>query len=555
MKLKVKLLDSMTKVLPRENLPVTREYCFGSALRGEVFAFQLAFTTDEDRAENIKIELSGPLAAHTRVRRVGLEPAEMLTTRFDDNVLTREPGLFPDPLYEIDKEGVTAYPHQYRAIHFQIHVPKDQPAGKYPFTLRLSQAEKELAIEKQFTLEVVGVELPEQKIEHTEWFYCDCISEYYHCEVWSEEFWKILEHYFRDMAEHGITQILTPILTPPLDTAVGAERPTAQLLEIETDGAGNWTFDFSRLERWVKLARECGLRRFEFSHLFTQWGAAHAPKVVAHTPKGVKRVFGWETDAKSPQYEAFLAAMLGELRKFVEAHELSGHCCIHISDEPQPKDFDRYRENMAMVRRMVEDSLPICDALSHLGLFKQGEKGYPVTVINEVPTFKAAEVEPLWAYYCCGPETETTNRFLHFPGGRTRILGMQLFHYDIAGFLHWGYNFWHSRLSTKAIDPFRSSDADGKFPGGDPFLVYPGEDGRPIDSFRYELIREAFQDHRALELLAELCGDRRAADGILLELCGGALSVTDYPVTGEAITAIRHAINMRIKALAAARAE
>ena len=132
---------------------------------------------------------------------------------------------------------------------------------------------------------------------------------------------------------------------------------------------------------------------------------------------------------------------------------------------------------------------------------------------------------------------------------------MQLFHYDIAGFLHWGYNFWHSRLSTKAIDPFRSSDADGKFPGGDPFLVYPGEDGRPIDSFRYELIREAFQDHRALELLAELAGSRGAAKEMLLELCGGTLSVTDYPVTGEAITAIRHAINMRIKALAAARAE
>ena len=125
MKLKVKLLDSMTKVLPREKLPITREYCYGSALRGEVFSFQLAFTTDEDRAENVKIELSGPLAVHTHVRRVGLEPAEMLATRFDDNVLTREPGLFPDPLYEIDKEGVTAYPHQYRAIHFQIHVPKD----------------------------------------------------------------------------------------------------------------------------------------------------------------------------------------------------------------------------------------------------------------------------------------------------------------------------------------------------------------------------------------------------------------------------------------------
>ncbi len=547
--LHLKLLDSMTKVLPREKLPVTREYLCGSALRGEVFAFQLAFTACADRVGNIGVELTGPLAGFTRIRRVGLVPVEMPATRFDDNVLTREPGLFPDPLFDPDEEGVTAYPFQYRAIHVQVAVPKDQEAGKYEFTLRLSQAEEELSAEKTFTLEVVGAGLPEQKIEHTEWFYCDCISTRYHCEIWSEEFWAILGRYFRNMAEHGITQILTPILTPPLDTAVGAERPASQLLDIETDCKGNWKFGFERLERWIKLARECGLRRFEFSHLFTQWGAAHAPKVIARTPEGLNRVFGWETDAKDPEYEAFLAAMLGELLKFIETHDLTGHCCMHISDEPQPGDFDRYREQMAMVRRIAGNSLPICDALSHPGIYKRGENGYPVTCINELPVFKAAKIDPLWTYYCCGPETETTNRFLHFPGGRTRILGMQLFHYGIAGFLHWGYNFWNSRLSVKAVDPFRSPDADGKFPGGDPFLVYPGEGGEPVDSIRYELIREAFQDHRALELLATLAGGHEAADAILLDLCGGSLSVTDYPVTGEAISMIRHAVNMKIKSL------
>ncbi len=70
-----------------------------------------------------------------------------------------------------------------------------------------------------------------------------------------------------------------------------------------------------------------------------------------------------------------------------------------------------------------------------------------------------------------------------------------------------------------------------------------------VGRLRYELIREAFQDHRALELLATLLGSREVARKRLIDLCGGILSVTDYPVTGEAISAIRHAVNMQIKEL------
>ncbi len=547
MKLRTKLLDSMTKVLPRETLPVTREYHYGSALQGEFFSFQLAFTAIQERVENIKIELTGPLAEFTRIRRVGLVPAEMLASTFDDNVLTREAGLFPDPLFELEEE-LTAYLCQYRAIHIQVAVPENQPAGKYPFTIRLLQEEKQIAPEKIFTLEVVGAALPPQRIEHTEWFHCDCIAHLYSCEVWSEAFWKILADYFRNMTQHGITQILTPILTPPLDTAVGAERLTTQLLEIETDGNGSWKFNFDRLGRWINVARECGLRRFEFSHLFTQWGAAHAPKVMAKTPEGIKRVFGWETDAGSPEYLQFLTAMLWELQDFVKKNNLTGCCCLHISDEPLEKDFDRYRKNMAAVRNAIGNTLPICDALSHPGLYQKGDHCYPVTSIHVLEKFKTAKADPLWTYYSCWPDTEITNRFLHFPGGRTRVLGLQLFRYDLAGFLHWGYNFWNSRYSKKVIDPFLTSDAGGEFPGGDAFLVYPGKDGKPVDSIRYELIREAFQDHRALDLLSTLAGKEKALD-CLLDFCGGTLSVTDYPVTGEALSMIRHAINMKIKSL------
>ncbi|MBO5307752.1 MAG: DUF4091 domain-containing protein [Lentisphaeria bacterium] len=550
MDLHVKLLDSMTKVMPTAKLPVSRELLRGSALRGEVYAFQLAYRCSEGRLENVRVELESPLAACTHIRSVGLIPAEMLTNnQFDENILTDQPGYFPDPLYELPAEGLVMFPQQYRALHIQVRIPEDQAPGLYEFKLKLYQEEKEVSAEKTFTLEVVDAVLPRQRIDHTEWFYCDCISNYYNCEVWSEEFWKLLENYFRSMADHGITQILTPILTPPLDTGIGLERKTAQLLDIETDGKGNWSFGFDRLKRWVELAKECGLRRFEFSHIFSQWGSEFAPKVVAKTPEGMKKVFGWETKSDSEEYTVFIKAMVGALADYVEQEGWLDCCCMHISDEPQEKHFERYRKNLTMIREVTRDRIPVCDALSHLGLFKEGENCYPVPIISEVPTFRKAGIGYMWGYYCCGPETVTTNRFLNFPGGRTRVLGLQLFNYRLDGFLHWGYNFWNTRLSIRTIDPYRCSDAGGLFPGGDSYLVYPGEDGKPVDSFRYELLREAFQDHRALVLLGELYGDEQKAIDFLHKICGGDLSVSNYPVSEEAICNIRHLINMEIKSM------
>ena len=46
--------------------------------------------------------------------------------------------------------------------------------------------------------------------------------------------------------------ILTPIFTPPLDTAVGGERRTVQLVGITKTGS-EYSFDFTLLERWINL--------------------------------------------------------------------------------------------------------------------------------------------------------------------------------------------------------------------------------------------------------------------------------------------------------------
>ena len=128
----------------------------------------------------------------------------------------------------------------------------------------------------------------------------DCLANYYHCEPWSERHWEIVENFARTARENGINLLLTPLFTPALDTAVGGERTTTQLLDItvtRANGASEYSFGFEKLDRWIDMCNRVGIEFFEISHLFTQWGAGHAPKVMATVDGEYKRIFGWDTDA------------------------------------------------------------------------------------------------------------------------------------------------------------------------------------------------------------------------------------------------------------------
>ena len=91
------------------------------------------------------------------------------------------------------------------------------------------------------------------------------------------------------------------------------------------------------------------------------------------------------------------------------------------------------------------------------------------------------------------------------PSQRNRILGMQLYFNEIKGFLHWGYNFYNNATSTRAIDPYQVTDADGAFESGDSFMVYPAKD-TVRESIRNEVFYDGINDYRALKTLENLYG-------------------------------------------------
>ena len=50
---------------------------------------------------------------------------------------------------------------------------------------------RQVLAQPEVTIHVVPASLPKQKFLHTEWFYPDCLADYYGVEVYSEEHWNM----------------------------------------------------------------------------------------------------------------------------------------------------------------------------------------------------------------------------------------------------------------------------------------------------------------------------------------------------------------------------
>ena len=186
------------------------------------------------------------------------------------------------------------------------------------------------------------------------------------------------------------------------------------------------------------------------------------------------------------------------------------------------------------------------DALSDYDFYEQGIVEHPVPSNNHIEPFIENNVPDLWVYYCLGQGKEVSNRFIAMPSYRTRIMGLQMYKYDIKGFLQWGYNFYYDTLSYHGINPYLTSDNDCLGPAGDTFSVYPAEDGTAYESLRILLFHDAIQDMRALKLLESLYGKEYAVN--LIEEGIEPITFKNYPRNADYLLNIREKINAAIKA-------
>ncbi len=537
--MKTLLLSSLNKVF-KDVEPNFSEFPSFSCLRNEKFSFQIAFCAEDKTETCIQISVDSPLADDIKIYYVRNIPAGKngydSSDSFHYNLTRKE---FPDLLEPING-SLKVKKGEWNSLWIE-YTPSKQASGKNDIIVKLTT--KEAVTEKTFTLDIIDKELPEQELLYTNWFHNDCLCTYYNVDVFSHEYWEIVEKYIKNAADHGMNMILTPVFTPPLDTAVGGERPTVQLVGIEKV-KGKYLFDFTNFEKYVDICLKNGIKAFEISHFFTQWGAVAAPKIVAKVNGKEKQIFGWNTKATGKAYSEFLECFAKEFKKEVKKLGIKDRCWLHVSDEPNESQIKNYRKSAELLHRLFP-TFNSFDALSDIDFYRQGIIKTPVCGEDSADIFRA-EVKNFWTYHCCGHVSDfVPNRLFSQPSQRNRILGVLLYKYDAQGFLQWGHNFWYSQYSKYPIDPYKVTDAGNAFPSGDAFVVYPGENGTPLNSLRHLVFLEAMQDLRALKLLEKLTSRKHVLTLIEKDL-DTPLSFNNYPHEKHWLLNLRKTVNANI---------
>jgi len=521
--MKLTCVSSLVKV--RDHSDLTPRAPASLLLRGEKHSYQLIAECDSTMMVRVQVVSNLPVQLY-RVRSVPMDFPAFLD-RYDDDYLTLTPGLMPDLLEPMEQSrDLCLLGPGLHSFWVQIRVPQDAESGEYPVRLVFTDAASgETLAEYCHTPTVLPVTLPPARLLFTQWFHTDCIAQAYRVDIYSPEHWHWIEEYIRLAADLGINMILTPVITPPLDTAVGQERPNTQLISIEITDDG-YRFDFTRLRHWVELCLKYGIRNFEISHLFSQWGAGYAPNIYAQKNGKTVHLFGWHVKSSDPSYRDFLCSLLPALREELLSLGVWDHSWFHISDEPHSDQLEVYKQAKDLVASQLPDAR-FMDALSQYEFYEQGLVPHPVCATSAIDPFLEKKVPSLWAYYCCGQNRQVGNRFLAMPSYRNRILGLQLFRHRICGFLQWGYNYYNSATSQYAVNPFVTTSGDCAYPSGDPFSVYPGKDG-PLPSLRAIIFEEALQDVRILSLWADRIGSA-AVDEAIDSAAGSPLTFSEYP--------------------------
>lgn len=496
------LTSSLERIF-KKTPPEANKYLSLFLAQNDKGSFQACISNQEQEAVKVNIAIDCPDNLTVNIRRVGHVPVPHFNTNTDINEVDGKdniPGYVPDPLFDDLEMEIPA--GESGSYWISIETTADTPAISYPINVHI-QKDNETVFKASAEVRVCPVTLEKNtQIPITHWFYADALCDWYHLQPFTGDFWDIARSYIKDMVNHGVNVMHSPLFTPPTD---GVKRPN-QLLKIKVDDEGDkkkYKFDWSHVRKWIEMARSCGMEYFEWPHLFTQWGIENAVRIYENYDGNYQDRLLWPpaTAADSKVYRNFLAQFLPQFKEFLQEEGILNKSFFHLSDEPHG---DEHLQNYRRAREILRDLAPwmeIMDALSQVDYAGEGLTDMPIASIKSSEEFREAEI-PHWDYFCCGPRGPYLNRLLDTPLPKIRGAGWLFYALGARGFLHWGYNYWYKSQTRELINPYFEQDGL-HWPGwayGDPFVVYPGEDG-PIDSIRWEIFGESLKDYNLLYAL------------------------------------------------------
>ncbi len=480
------------------------------AARGETVSAQAVARSDE-----VHMVLRGSCTVLKREGGARIPPPQVRCAAYvpvrentpgtpPEHLVRKAPADFPDPLLEGHAYVLrgTAQP-----IWLTIRVPAEAPAGKYVGTLTFHAhyaGQAELPVE----VTVHDVLLPaERTLKVTNWFSLGAIATYHGCAMWSDRYWELLEAYARNMADHRQNVALTSL---------------RELIDFKPGPDGKLTFGWERFDRYVKLFTKAGVVGYvEGSHLGHReggdWGAKRFVIWTYRVADG--KVAAGSAVAGSDEAKQFLQQFLPALQDHLAERGWLDVYFQHLCDEPIDANADSYNTLLADVRRFGPKLKTIdanmCEKIDGLSVW--------VPILNiwhkQYAFYQQRQREhneEVWFYTCLGPTGTYANRLIDYSLLKVRLLHWLNFHYGATGYLHWGYNHW--AVPVPMMDVERVHNPTRCLPPGDAGIIYPGPSG-PLDSIRFEAMRDGIEDYELLKLLAKKDADaaRKISESIIFD--------------------------------------
>ncbi len=362
-----------------------------------------------------------------------------------------------------------------------------------------------------------------------------------------------------------------------------------RIVSIKEDAKGRLSYDFTKLDPYLRLLVDMGMRFNIFAPPFWQ----EAKSLFEFNPL-LKERFGHLGEGlfDSPEFDKAVAELLDSYVKHLRRKGWLKNAFNYVWDEPPAKMYPHMRRMCELAKKIAPD-VPRMTVANFEPFELEGHSDIWCPNLGQSPGRGAGcydkyqdfyerrkkAGDEVWWYLACEPHP-FPNWLLDYPLIDCRITGWLTWRYGLDGLGYWCADIWNSgargnsnfkpniadRWPNKPWDPTFYCSVLGKpmdCAGGGQ-LVYPGPDG-PVSSIRLKVIRDSIEDYEYLRLLerksATLSKRRstparqkilRASQRILAAVRRAANRTDDWEQDGKKLLALRSKIGLQIEALTCA---
>jgi len=380
------------------------------------------------------------------------------------------PGWYPDPLFPLT--GPVALAAQTnQPFWITVYVPKDTAAGLYKGTIIVNAGG---TIQVPVQLRVYDFTLPD--MTHTRTAFYVSAETQWHGQLTTTQRNQLWELYMENFRKHRVAPF-SPHLYAPITW-----------MYLDDD----FLVDFSSFDKAMKrYLDEFGFNAF---NLMGYKSPTFPIFLVGH----------W---AFSPGYRALFGKLMSKITGHLSEMGWLDLAYCYWLDEPGTNDFQYFLDGMDTLRNCA----PGLKGMVTINIYPPPPQLTCASDIlaplvhrtdDEAYIWRQYLGDEIWGYLCMRPIFPSPNFFIDHPAVNHRIIFWYAERRSLSGILYWGVNYWPTNV-------WQMPKGREGVPNGDGLLWYPplktfptnAVVAPPINSLRWELIREGLEDKEYFWLL------------------------------------------------------